>query len=199
MSLWDYLVMCEEIADFNHSFTVDMTGFVDAARFLSEAIDEISEIITYSAAMDEWERHHRVPRRRSHKPRDNRNACEKGRRNKEYHRFDQVSMRSPSWIYDGNDVVIRGNKRWVPPLPLCLGEALWESIMEEDGWPIEEDDSHPEMANYRKLEQQRQELDNLDYEEMERDLFEPYGDEDREAWTDAYDQLYGERYQREEG
>lgn len=58
-----------------------------------------------------------------------------------------------------------------PKVPTDLEAARVEAIMEQYGWPIEYDDTYPDQANARKLEQQREELDALYYDEwMETEL-----------------------------
>jgi hypothetical protein len=58
-----------------------------------------------------------------------------------------------------------------PKVPTDFEAARVEAIMEQYGWPIEDDDAHPAQAKARRLEQQLEELDALYYDEwMETEL-----------------------------
>lgn len=89
-----------------------------------------------------------------------------------------------------------------PPIPTDFEQARVEAIMEEYGWPIEDDDTHPGQADARKREQQMAELDALYYEDfMAREeaewdaiyaahdddsIIDEGGDDEASGWPEDY-------------
>lgn len=162
----------------------DIKGVLDykIVTTAQEDIREMDEDIIYDAAMGEWESQHRLPRRLKKRKRDVSHA----------HMYKSHFRRPSGWEFEDVAHSPRSSLRdrrgcVVPPIPDDLGRAWLESVLEEYGWPIEQDDSHPRMAEYRKQRQDRDEREALYFDDYMRSIDRYEEDQMYEEITEAYD------------
>lgn len=204
MTVWDDM----RLDPFIHTAFINL--YPDAMSNLNDAIREMNEEIEFHEEWNVWERKHSIPRRFRKPKRRTTHAHEKF--NGLRHLWDGYA--------DSPRSTLRSRRgELCPPIPTDYEQARIEAILEEFGWPIEQDDTHPDRALTRKLEQQRKELNvlyddymtvaNLGWErERARQDLEDWGpdyvieedlrDDDEEAgWRDDdYDDFEYESWRR---